>query len=234
MKNSQKMNLNWLGYQLYLFDLDDTLLMTRLAIRASWRQTLQHPRLAGKSIEEWIETLRGFTLLYGTTADQEYWQAFAVEVTGDLIKPHPFGEELCATNRKNYWQALQPAPNIPKILKRLQEEDRQLGLITNGLLELQIQKLTNVGLADFFKGQIYCSNQYAWAHQKPSPHMLNQVLAKRDAKPEKTVFFGNASIDVLAGNMAGVTTVSVADFKNPRELRLLTADYHLDEWPGEI
>ena len=48
------------------------------------------------------------------------------------------------------------------------------------------------------------------------------------------MFFGNASIDVLAGNMAGVTTVAVAEFSNSRELRLLTADYHLSEWPAEI
>ena len=51
---------------------------------------------------------------------------------------------------------------------------------------------------------------------------------------EETVFFGNASIDVLAGNMAGVTTVAVAEFSNSRELRLLTADYYLSEWPAEI
>ena len=93
--DQKRINFDWLGYQLYLFDLDDTLLMTRAAIRASWRKTLQHPNLTGKTVEEWTETLRGFTLLYGTTADQEYWQAFAVEVTGELIKPHPFGEELC-------------------------------------------------------------------------------------------------------------------------------------------
>ena len=64
--------------------------------------------------------------------------------------------------------------------------------------------------------------------------MLNQVLEKCDRRPEEAVFFGNASIDVLAGNMAGVTTVAVAEFSNSRELRLLTADYHLSEWPAEI
>jgi HAD superfamily hydrolase (TIGR01509 family) len=109
-----------------------------------------------------------------------------------------------------------------------------LALITNGLIELQTQKLSRVGLADYFQEHVYCSDQYAWTHQKPSPHMLNQVLEKCDMSPEETVFFGNASIDVLAGNMAGVTTVAVAEFNNPRELRLLTADYHLSEWPAEI
>ena len=234
MRVGHEKNFDWLGYQLYLFDLDDTLLMTRAAIRASWRKTLQHPNLTRKTVEEWIETLREFTLLYGTTADQEYWQAFAVEVTGELIKPHPFGEELCRINRENYWQVLQPAPNIPNVLQRLREEDRQLALITNGLIKLQTQKLTRVGLADYFQDHVYCSDQYAWAHQKPSPHMLNQVLEKCERRPEEAVFFGNASIDVLAGNMAGVTTVAVAEFNNPRELRLLTADYHLSDWPAEI
>ena len=89
MRVGQKKNFEWLDYQLYLFDLDDTLLMTRSAIRASWRKTLQHPNLSGKTVEEWIETLRGFTLLYGTTADQEYWQAFAVEVVAHLSKIQP-------------------------------------------------------------------------------------------------------------------------------------------------
>ena len=49
--DQKRINFDWLGCQLYLFDLDDTLLMTRAAIRASWRKTLQHPMLTGKGID---------------------------------------------------------------------------------------------------------------------------------------------------------------------------------------
>ena len=141
-----------------------------------------------RAVEEWIETSRIHVTLRNHCI-RSIGRHLLLKL---LIKPHPFGEELCRINRENYWKALQPAPNIPNVLQRLREEDRQLALITNGLIELQTQKLTSVGLADYFQDHVYCSNQYAWAHQKPSPYMLNQVLEKCDRRPEEAVFFGNA------------------------------------------
>lgn len=228
------MNLDWLGYQLYLFDLDDTLIQTRMAIRHSWRQTLQHPSLQGRSVDEWIETLRGFTRLYGTTADREYWQAFAVEATEELLNPHPLAEELRQIYRTHYWQVLQPPEHLSQYLQRLQQEQRKLALITNGLLGLQTEKLTAVGFAPYFQGQIYCSDQYEWAHQKPSPHMLYRAMEQANVSPEQTIFFGNATIDILAGNLAGITTVAVAEFENPQQLRLLEPDYRIHSWPHDL
>ena len=226
------MEPNWLDYDLYLFDLDDTLINTRAALRASWTHALQHPQLQHQTSDEWIELLRAFTRQFGTTADREYWQAFAVEVTGELLQPHPLAEELREMHRAHYWTALRPAENVAELLGSLRDLSKRLALVTNGLIEFQTEKLRGTNLLSFFSPEtIFCSDRYDWRKQKPSPHMIQQAIARANVTPERTIFFGNASIDILAGNLAGVTTVAVVDIPNPQQVRLLQPDYELLVWP---
>jgi FMN phosphatase YigB (HAD superfamily) len=230
------MEPNWQAFDLYLFDLDDTLICTRDALRASWTHALQQaPELSHRPPEEWLEVLRALTRQFGTTADWEYWQAFAVEVTRDLLQPHPLAEFLREAHRARYWEELQPAENIVALLQTLQAIPKHTALITNGLLAFQSDKLRGTGLREFFPDKwIFCSDQYDWRQQKPSPHMVQEAMNRFDVPPEKTVFFGNASIDIIAGNLAGVTTVAVAEISNPQQVRLLQPDFELPVWPAQF
>ena len=224
------MSRNWWDYELYLFDLDDTLLNTRKALLTGWENALRHPKLEKKSKEEYIFLLKLLTKLFGTTADGEYWQAFVREILPEVKNPQPLAQELIARHQQTYWQTLQPFPDVMTVLERLLEKQKKMAIVTNGVLDFQQEKLKHTRLDAYFANQVFCSDQFAWRYQKPSPYMIQQAITNRQVTVKNTIFWGNADIDIMAGNLAGVTTVLIAEVTKPSDLHLLTASYSIQNW----
>lgn len=104
-------------FQLYLFDLDDTLASTRQTIDFACNQVLDNlSEVSGIPLEELQPLLFELKALFGSTTDKEYWTAFVQALSrGNSID----ATKLIETYRQYYWKALCPMPGALELLKKL-------------------------------------------------------------------------------------------------------------------
>ncbi len=65
-----------------------------------------------------------------------------------------------------------------------------------------------------------------FAH-KPDPEILHRVWRVLCARPERTLFIGDSTMDIQAGRAAGVTTVGVTHGAHPREALQAAGAHHV-------
>jgi len=224
------MDINWDNFETYFFDLDDTLINTRASIRAGWEAAMEHPELPQSIQKSGVEVVDYLCLHFSSNAYHEYWKAFVIEMLSSVSDPVKLANDLCTLYEEAYWKNLAPFPGVPEILELLQSLNKTLALITNGILDFQHQKLKKTALFSVFENTIFCSESFPFAHKKPSPVMLQTALKQLQSKKESTVFLGNAPIDIIAGNLAQITTVAVTHIHNPCQLKLNTPDAFLHCW----
>ncbi|MGK5090518.1 HAD family hydrolase [Deltaproteobacteria bacterium TL4] len=232
------MDNNWLSYNLFLFDLDDTLINTRDSVRQACLTALnQVPSLLCYQAEGRVdELLSTFIKHFGTTADREYWRAFIIELLHEhpVTDPYSIADNLCEIYRKEYWNQLKPLnDDCMAFIQYLINNNKSMALITNGTLKFQRKKLVHTNLSQFFS-HIFCSDQFPPQFQKPSPYMIIQAIQCFQGNPKETVFFGNSIIDVIAGNLAGVHTVAINEIMNPEHIHLLTPYFIYTSWHSII
>ena len=130
-----------------------------------------------------------------------------------------------------FWKNLKPFDYVLEYLEKI--KTNQCGIISNGNKEIQHKKLEKTGLKHFFPLQnIYVSSDFSEEEKKPSPTMILKMLQKTGVVAEKTVFYGNADLDIFAGRLAGVYTVEVKIGKNfsDQAKNFLKADFGLTSW----
>ncbi|WP_409340894.1 HAD family hydrolase [Paenibacillus sp. MBLB4367] len=82
-----------------------------------------------------------------------------------------------------------------------------LGIVTNGTLRLQMDKLEGAGLAPFFpEDSLFCSDTIG--HSKPHAPIYEAALRHFGATPEETLFVGDSwENDVVGPSLLGMKTV---------------------------
>lgn len=216
-----------LAFRLYLFDLDDTLINTRESVKLACQSTLQVlAQGLGEAENNWEAKLKELIANYGSTHAAEYWRAFVFEVVGSTPTSEILAKQLFQHYDLQYWQRLKLEKGVVELLNYLQTEKIAIGLVSNGLHDFQMRKLQHTRLNHYFPvSVIEISQNYPTAQQKPAPDMILSVLNKHQIPASETVFIGNASVDIIAGNMAEVTTVAIGAISNPQNLKLLTPKY---------
>ena len=222
--------MNHLNYQLYLFDLDDTLINTSQAffkaIRAAYQIAQQYV-----SEERYEDILRELVGAFGTTPHELYWQAFALEVTGEYRQDHPLGISLAKEYEKEYWKHLTTLPYALEYLKFLKDHQKKIGIITNGLLDFQHQKVKHTGLSDLFSTEsIFCSDQFLPLEKKPAPTMIHKMIQNFHSERSEVLFFGNANVDVIASKMENIDVITVEEIPNPKQLNLLISTKNISSY----
>lgn len=193
--------------RLHLFDLDDTLIVTRPAYLAAQDYALQTV-FGVEGLEPRRNRLRYISKTYGSSQVELYLDAFLWEEAASPAEKQRWKEQWLAAYHERYWLGLTAQPGVAAYLQRLQGQGKFLGIVSNGGRATQDKKILATGLADFFPPEVrWVSGDFAPEHKKPSPYMIQQALTHFGLLPEQACYYGNIAEDMLAARLAGITAL---------------------------
>lgn len=120
-------------------------------------------------------------------------------------------------------------PEVPVILSSLRKQGYKLGLITDGNVEVQRNKVTALKVKDFFDCIIF-SDEYGIEKQKPNPFPYQKAMEKMKVSARETIYVGdNPYKDFVSAKKLGIHTVRVmrGQYKNVRLNKEFEADYKI-------
>lgn len=209
-----------------VFDLDGTVLNTLDDIGSACNAALnafglpEHPL---KAYEQMVGN--GFYILVKRALPE------------DLTMPEERFLQLLATAKEAYSQNLcvhtQPYPGIPEALAHLSQKDVSLCVLSN-----KPEPMTQALIAHYFPS-IPFARVYGGKDNvplKPDPTRLLDMLAEIGCDPQKSLFIGDSSVDMMTAHAAHMTAIGVAwGFRGAKELlkhgasRLLHCAYELND-----
>ncbi|MFT4884928.1 MAG: putative hydrolase of the HAD superfamily [Natronomonas sp.] len=171
------------------FDLDGTLVHTP-DFEALLRETFREVR--GEARDEWLETYsEAFFESFWSCEPEPYRRGF--EAVGEDA------EALAERFQRREIESCQPTANAKDDLERLAEEYR-LGVLTNGVPEVQRAKLDTSGLAAFFETVV---SSYELGAHKPDPKPFRTAEERLSADAYAMV--GDSDDDVEGAEGVGWT-----------------------------
>ncbi len=205
-----------MSFQLIIFDLDGTLVDSKIDIANSVRHTLKELGLRDVS----PETIYTFV---GRGVEPLIRNSLAEAGGGDV-------EAALRLFRAHYREHMvehsAPFPGVEEVLRRLSPIDKVV--LTNKLKDLSLEMLEKLSLAPFFL-DIFGGDSFLT--KKPDPEGIRQIIQKFGAKPESTLIVGDSGVDIEAGKRAGITTCGVTyGYRSVEELRLQCPDYMVDNF----
>jgi len=212
--------------KLVIFDLDGTLIDSRLDLVHSVNAALRHiqrPELPDDVIASYVgdgapiliqRALQGETVAEGMVRKGlEFFLSYYREHKLDHTTVYPGIAEALA--------AIQNAGNgVP----------RKMAVLTNKPVNPSRAIVEALGLGRYFS-QVYGGNSFAT--KKPEPEGALKILAETGARPEQTVMVGDSHVDVRTGRNAGLWTIGVTYGFAPHTMETDPADVMVDE-PSEL
>jgi phosphoglycolate phosphatase len=211
--------------RLLVFDLDGTLIDSRLDLIHSINAMLRHfarPELPGELIATYV----------GDGAP-----ALVQRALGDSIDEALFQSALdyfLGYYRIHKLDHTTVYAGVPEALTHLAASSngmqRQMAILSNKPVNPSRDIVRALGLGDFFV-QIYGGNSFAT--KKPDPLGVQTILDETGAAPAEAIMIGDSSIDVLTGRNAGLWTCGVTYGFAPQTLKEAPPDV-LVEAPHEL
>ncbi len=199
------------------FDLDDTLLETHeahvaamdlvsrtiSAMAPAWPPEVVARRATGIYLELEAEMERG-------EVHYETQMPFRIKTWAQTLLafglPADTAEELAHLYLRVRRSHYRLYPDVAPTLDALKAEYR-LGMITNGISDLQREKIAATGLERWFETIVVSGEVRSW---KPDAGIFRHALAAADARPEESVMLGdNLARDVAGAAALGVHTIWV-------------------------
>ena len=194
-----------------LFDLDDTLYDHLHSARSGLiAMQARHAEMRDTSVREledrYSDALESIhvRLIRGQVTQREaritrmrqFFGSFGMEIDDE----HAIEEYT--QFRRDYDSVCQVVEGTHKLLRRLQEMEIRLGVITNNLVEEQIPKLRQLDLTDYFE-VVTISEEVGVP--KPDPKIFHVALQRFDLPKEDVVVVG----DSLASDIAGAVSIGM-------------------------
>jgi len=207
------MNLH--QFELFLFDLDDTLINTRESYHRAQEKALTTlcQLIPGFSKDLFLQSLRSYAQQTGSGQYELYFQLFLNEHT-DLSPKEgkEVFETMVKTYEEHYWSNLTEFSDSRNFLNTLHHKHIPMALVSNGETERQLKKLQHTSLQQFFSPKnSFISGAFATEQKKPSPFMVQSACRNYQILERKTLFFGNTVEDMIAGNSAGTSTAFITE-----------------------
>lgn len=196
-------------YQTFIFDLDDTLLDFKSAEQQALQLLFSDLKL--KLDEPAKQAFSNF--------NQSLWK----KLEKKQITREQLFEERFHTFFKNYYQleingnscsdqylsylayGHEEVDGARKLLTDLFSAKKHLYLATNGVFKVQVQRLKDAKMADFFE-QVFVSEKIG--SEKPDPEFFKYFFSHSSADPVQTLIVGDSlSSDILGGINAGIDTM---------------------------
>jgi phosphoglycolate phosphatase len=206
--------------KLLIFDLDGTLIDSRLDLIHSVNAMLRHigrPELPGDVIATYVGD--GAPMLVrralGDPDDES-----SVQRALDYFLTYYRGHKL--DNTHIY-------PGIPEALARIRHgrngHPRAMAVLSNKPVNPSRAIVEALGMKDFF-AQVYGGNSFPT--KKPDPLGAQKLLEELGCRPKEAVMVGDSANDVLTGRNAGLWTVGVNYGFAPQTLDLTPPDVRVD------
>jgi phosphoglycolate phosphatase len=212
--------------RLVIFDLDGTLIDSRLDLVHSVNAALRHierPELPNDVIASYV----------GDGAPILIQRALGAEA-GDESLVHKGLEFFLSYYREHKLDHTTVYAGIPEaltaILNSANGVPRKLAVLTNKPVNPSRAIIEAVGLGQFFS-QVYGGNSFGT--KKPDPEGARKLLEENGVKPEQAAIVGDSHVDVQTGRNAGLWTVGVTYGFTTRTLQDEVPDVLVDT-AGEV
>jgi len=201
-----------LRFKLHIFDLDDTLLDTSFAYTTAQTTAIQEafPELSEAETSRRLTHLRWLSKKFGTGNVLDYMRAFLISVNDPSIDIEKTLSLMQSVYNESYWSLLGCMDGAIDYLHTITGQGIRVALVSNGDPDIQRKKITRSKLDRFFADRYcYISGRFHFEQKKPSSFMVSKACQDVGFSPEQSVFYGNSINDILAGNLAGVTTALI-------------------------
>jgi HAD superfamily hydrolase (TIGR01549 family) len=223
-----------------LFDLDDTLLETHHAHQAALSTSCA--RAAERHPEWTVEALVGiFTETYRRLEDDleagrikfatqllfrtQTWQ----ETLAACGLPQQIGEELALVYLEKRRSLYQLYDDVPENLAALGQEYR-LVLVTNGLSDLQREKIAAVKLERWIQNIVVSGEVDSW---KPDPGIFHHALGLAGVQPHEAVMIGDSlTRDIVGAAGVGIPTVWMRRYPHLEPMEGIRPDAEVTDLPS--
>jgi phosphoglycolate phosphatase len=209
--------------QLVIFDLDGTLIDSRLDLVHSVNAALRHigrPELEESVIASYV----------GDGAPVLIQRALGAEAADvDLVRKGL--NFFLSYYREHKLDHTTVYAGIPEALATIQNSNgtrRKMAVLTNKPVTPSRAIVEALGLGPFFE-EIYGGNSFAT--KKPDPEGARKLLEQIGARPEQTVMVGDSHVDVHTGRNAELWTVGVMYGFAPHTLKEEPPDVSVDKAP---
>jgi putative hydrolase of the HAD superfamily len=147
----------------------------------------------------------------------------------DLVRDLGLGAELVPEILKIYSTVSAPIalnPGAESLLVKLRQNGLKLGLVTNGSVLTQRNKVNLLGLEKHFDAIVY-AREAGKGKEKPDPESYRIILEELCVPPFKSICVGdNPHTDFIGARQLGMTTIRLlsGEFKEVK----LSRDYEAD------
>ena len=221
-----------------LFDLDDTLFDHRHSARAAlgFLKERFDDKLSAISLDELerahLEILNEIhtNVLDGTISlDEARIKRFAILFPRyDVILSEEEQYEVSSLYRIKYQAARRATIGAINLLHALRLREVRIGVVSNNLLEEQLDKMQHCGLAPFIDS--YTISEEAGV-SKPDPHIFQIALERLQCAPGSAVMVGDSwTSDILGARAAGIRAIWYNCFGYSIPLEK-DSRFHLEEIP---
>jgi len=212
--------------RLLIFDLDGTLIDSRLDLVHSVNATLRHmkrPELPDDVIASYVGD--GAPALIGRALGEE---------AGDEKLVRSGLEYFLAYYREHKLDHTHLYDGILEALASLQDSHnglpRKMAVLSNKPVNPSRAIVEALGLGQFFP-LVYGGNSFAT--KKPDPEGAQTILRETGSEPQETLIVGDSGVDVLTGRNAGTWTCGVTYGFAPHTLHDAAPDVVVDQ-PREL
>jgi len=219
--------------KLVIFDLDGTLIDSRLDLVHSVNAALRHigrEALPDDVIASYVGDGAPILIqraLGGESVDEEvvrrglqFFLSYYREHKLDHTKVYDGIREALAAIQKPFHAAGNPGNGFP----------RKLAVLSNKPVGPSRAIVEALGLGPFFT-QVYGGNSFA--SKKPDPEGARKLLEENGVSPEEAAIVGDSHVDVETGRNAGLWTVAVSYGFAPHTLEDSSPDVRVDS-PSEM
>lgn len=110
---------------------------------------------------------------------------------------------------RNHTPKLKLYPETTTVISHLKKNGYKLGLITDGDIEVQKNKVKALKVEDFFDCMIF-SDEYGIEKQKPNPFPYLKAIEKLKVNNTKSIYVGdNPHKDFITANKLGLVTIRI-------------------------
>lgn len=203
-----------------IFDLDDTLIDTRVAVGAA-RRAVAEAFVPGLNAASHSEILAEWQRVTWFFRPEDHVMAIDM-LRRERDLPHlaaPQAEELEHMFRVVLMEHLRPAQGAYELLGWLSSIGLRSAIVSNGSVGFQMEKIRHTGLAEWFDDGLIHICEPMGREGKPYPTPFLVVCSRFGVQPSRALVVGDRISDVIGGNLAGCTTVLVMvenlDVKTP-------------------
>ena len=178
---------------LMVFDHDMTIVDSSYAIMEGFNYVARHEGLPEVSHE--------LTMKYIATPLPTFCEGLLGDYRPEWIKLYrEFGA-------KHEAELIRPFDDTVPTLKALRERGIKLAVLSNR--EYPRLVLERTGLAKYFDEIVGALEPYGKLPYKPNPAMMNELLRHMNIPASKTVYVGDADIDIVTAEAAGVRSIGI-------------------------